>query len=180
MAGSGKVLLLTATAEHDLGSDVEGLIRSLGARFEAEVAREEDLAADDLALSLIQGRSLVEVASRQPSLEAVLEGEGRLQVLELGLDHVVVGPPPGAIVPLDAVVLTAGGTASCEVTQRGLIERLRDHVRPAAEVEVGLGRASIRGTLKAVGPDHLRVESLGQTYLIPISRATRVRVVREQ
>ena len=92
------------------------LLAELGARFDAVVAREEDEAANDLALSLDQDRSLVEVLTRSREPVATPASGVRWPVRRVGPDHVEVDRGGRtALVRLDAAVLEVeDGTPSAD------------------------------------------------------------------
>jgi hypothetical protein len=137
---------------------LQRLFTSLGATFEAEIARDEEEAAEDLAFSLRQGRSLTDVLERNPC--RVLTPAGHQVVTALGEDYVVAGGSPALILPLHRSVFVTGGEGSAPAVSTGtLLHLLRSLARAGARIEVGCGPSSFGGRLLWTGTDHVVMET---------------------
>lgn len=162
-------------ADGDVGLD--GLFVSLEAGYDALVTREEDVAAADLALSLIQDRSLARALVRSGPLDLVRDG-GRAPIVQVGPDHVVLGDAWATHVPFAAgVVAVAGCGVPPEPSDRALVQVMRAAVRDRAGAVVGLDGACERGRLLAAAPDHLILLGRAGRLLIGIAALRWIRIV---
>jgi hypothetical protein len=135
-------------------------LESLETSFDAALARAEDEAASDLAFSLLQGRTLLDLGAREGPWDLYF-GEGRRMPLTLvGRDFVAGGSPPSVLVPAArAVLLHASEGEPARESDAGLIEELRGLAGFAMVVEITTSSAVLRGHLVRVGPDHVAVRT---------------------
>lgn len=135
---------------------------------EAAWAREEDLAADDLAFSLRQDGRLGDVLRRWPGVELRLDEDAWTPVTELGPDHLVLKVPRSTLVPIGRVAaFRSDASAPPALSHIPLAVRLRRLARREASVHVGVGSSTYRGVLRAVTEDHLLLGGEGRELLIP-------------
>jgi hypothetical protein len=140
---------------------------------EAALARDEELAADDLAHSLIQGASLAEALKRWRSTEVLCLGVwGR--VSRKGPDHVVLGDG-ATLVPHRAIAAARSTSGAMSgVTDLSLLERLRGWARASTEVGVRTSQVNFRGRLNSAAPDHLVLAGPEGEILIPLTAVASV------
>lgn len=144
------------------------MIASLDASFEASVARSEEEAASDLALSLRQGRTLAEVLLRSHGIEAHLPGGARFVVTAVGDDFLGGGEPLSRAVPWTWVKLLACPSAAAPTRYRGdLIGLARQWMRRGARVEIMSEAGGLRGPLAEVGSDYLCVTTAAGPGYVP-------------
>lgn len=144
---------------------IDQMLHGLSATFEGSVARHEELAADDLAVSFLQGRSLHEVLERGKSLTLLDRGASGLSISLLGSDYVAVGRPPRLIVPLEHAVLRVGSdNESPRHVEESWIQRARSW--RGRRVLVRMLESESGGVLSLVGADYL-VLSREQQIVIP-------------
>jgi hypothetical protein len=136
---------------------LQRLFTSLGATFEAEIARDEEEAAEDLAFSLRQGRSLADVLERN-SWQLVTPA-GPRQVTGVGKDYVVAGGRPLLVAPLSKAAFVSAHGAKPLVSDNTLLQLLRSLARSGARVEIGLSSGTFGGRLLWTGTDHVVVET---------------------
>lgn len=152
-----------------------GLFESLEATFAAAEAAAEDLAADDLALSLRQDRTLVDVLLRHG---CSLERAGALPepVVAVAPDHVETAT--GNLVPLAAAVVRLEPTPPPAQRDVTLLSVLREYVRSGADVQVEGPSGLVRGRLTTVGRDHLSLATRRGPRVIALGAVRRVSRVR--
>ncbi len=147
--------------------ELDPVLTSLAASFEAAVARSEEEAAADLALSLRQGRALIELLQQADGLEAHLAGGARYPVTLVGDDFCGLGEPVTRVVAWDSALFQS--TASPVVARRfdgDLITLARDWTRLGAYIEVVTAAGGLRGRLAEAGSDYLCVMAkAGPTYV---------------
>lgn len=133
------------------------LLSSLGATFDAAIARAEDRAASDLAISLQQDRSLREVAMRVAV--AVVVPHGRVSpVTTVGRDY--LGTSGGELVPMGGAVLRlASEGPRAETRDDELASVLRGWARASVWVSLSLQDGDLCGPLLLGGRDHVVVRA---------------------
>jgi hypothetical protein len=145
---------------------LQGLFTSLGATFEAEIARDEDVAADDLAFSLRQGRSLADVIERG-SWDLLTPSGPRTLAIVAG-DYVAAGSSPVFITPLAGATFVAGSAhiTPAMLSDRTLLQLLRRLSRGGFDVELETASGQFRGRLLWAGTDHVVIDGIrGQVAL---------------
>jgi hypothetical protein len=141
---------------------VDKLIESLEATFDASVARAEDEAASDLALSLLQDATFVEALRHSGPLEARIDGRVPAPVTEVGDNYLACGSGGSLIVPLGrAVVATTAPGSGPVARETTLLSVLRGHVRRGSIVEVTAHGVAYRGRLAQACIDHLVIVLAG-------------------
>ena len=152
----------------------KGLLADLDALFGAEMARQEDEAADDLAISLKADRHLAE-ALTDGSFELVMD-ERRIAVERVGLDFVQCGE---FLVPFGRFHFVSSAGESPRSVNLRFIDRMRHLARAGSAVELALGGQTLRGPLISVAPDHLVVEARAGAAVMPIGSVSWVRLSPE-
>ncbi|MDQ3662461.1 MAG: hypothetical protein M3454_15695 [Actinomycetota bacterium] len=161
--------------------ELHPVISSLAASFEAAVARSEDEAAADLALSLRQGRALLEVLRLKQGIEAHLSGGARYRVTLLGEDFCAVGEPPNRVFTWQTAVFQATASAAAPVNFAGdLIALAREWTRRGALVEIVTAAGGLRGRLAEVGSDYLCVMATEGPLYLPRAAFTEMTLLRER
>lgn len=161
------------------GSEVDRLVSSIEASFGAAIAREEDVAASDLALSLRQGRSLAEVLGRQGG--RVVRGGGERAISEVGRDYVVLRGGTGAeeIIPLPRLGSVRPGSGERPVvSDEPLVGRLRRWCRGGGAITVETSDGAFEGRLSVVGVDYLELQAAGGPMIVPVEKVRSVRLAR--
>ncbi len=149
-------------------------LETLEASFEASLARDEEVAARDLAFSLAQDRDLGLAAQRMDGCALLLEGGAALQVTEIGLDYLRADT---VVAPLGRAIVRAAPEAPAPVrAERKLLELLNGACRSGALVEVRTSQASFTGRLETVGRDHLGLAGSAGAVLIALGRVLEVRL----
>ena len=157
------------------GSRPVDWLDDLGAAFEAAEAREEEIAAADLAFSLRQDVELATaLAGRGWTL--LLDGGAGAAVDEVGVDYVLAGP---SVVRARNAVLRSGGRLAPVRRERSLAELLGAACRAGAAVEVRAGSLRARGTLVTVGHDHLELRREGTATVIGLDAVDSVTLCAE-
>lgn len=141
------------------------LFSSLEAQFGAAVARAEEEAATDLALSLRQDLSPVDLLSS--AAWTVSTRSGRRAVREVAKDHVRL-EPDGQIVPSASAVFHRSAGPRVIRSERTLVQVLRDAVRSCQQITVDLDDETITGRPLACGDTHILVAGRGQESLLPL------------
>lgn len=159
--------------------DSDKLIASLDASFDAAVAREEDVAASDLAFSLLQERPLPEVLVRRgPALIQLRDGASA-SLSVVGRDYLGAGNPLELLVPAaSAVVVPAEDGASPDYRRETLSTVLRRWARVGQKVQVETTIGAFCGVLVAVGRDHLWLQSEESWAVIGAASVEVIRAVR--
>jgi hypothetical protein len=170
----------TTDPEGGMGEErVDGLLESLGATFDAAVAREEEAAAMDLAMSLRQDRSLIDLLQRG-SWRALLEPGLTPHVVVVGRDVVVAEKPGRHLIPIARLQMTtAPDLDRAELVATSLVEMVRDLARTGRPVIVPSDDGSHQGVLRWVGTDHLALEGHHGVVVIALSAVRRISVIGE-
>jgi hypothetical protein len=161
--------------------ELEQVIARLEARFDAALAREEEEAAADLALSLRQDRLLADLIREGGALRVVV-GDGALSpVTVVGTDYCGTGTPLSCLHRLGSAPLLAGAAGSTpEPRGDSLQEVTRRWARRGQRVELGLETdGGLVGRLAQVGPDSLVLEGVGGRFIVPLWIVRSIRLVHE-
>lgn len=134
------------------GTETDGWLAGLGASFDAALAREEDVAADDLAFSFRQDGDLRATTRGRGWVLLLDGGEAAAPVEEVGADFVSAG---GAVVPVRYAALRSAEGASPRLSERTLSEVLGAACRSNAWVEARAGGTRVEGRLVKAGRDHV-------------------------
>jgi hypothetical protein len=151
------------------------VFRSLESSFEAALAHEDELAANDLALSLLQGRSMRASAARSGSLRVLTDGSAPIPVELIGEDFFASASNGLRLWPLATAIVRSEPGPRPEPVDVRLIEVLRRGLRGGlADCELTCVHRVVRGRLTLVGPDYIAVdEARGRTF-VPVVRLTRI------
>lgn len=161
--------------------ELDPVITSLAASFEAAVARSEDEAAADLALSLRQGRALIEALSLVEGIEGHLSGGARYVVTLLGDDFCGIGEPVTRVFTWGAAVFQSTASAAAPKRFAGdLIALAREWTRRGAYIEVVTAAGGLRGRLSEAGSDYLCVMAAAGPRYIPRAALTEMTLLRER
>jgi len=160
---------------------LEQVIARLEARFDAALAREEEEAAADLALSLRQDRPLADLIRDGGGLR-VVEGDGaQAPVTVVGADYCGTGTPLTCICRLGSAPLVVEPAAPApESLGDSLQEVARRWARGGQRVGLGLETdGSLVGRLAQVGPDNLVLEGTAGRFIVPLWIVRSIRLVHE-
>lgn len=175
-AGSGD-----AEARSGPRDAIDDLIRPLDVAFDAAVARDEEVAADDLALSLDQDRTLSQVLDRTRGamvLNADPEGAQRY-VDGVARDYVWTNHPTPTLTPLyQAIFKVPGRRERVEQRSDTFIDRLRQLARASQTIEAATRFGTFFGTITRARRDHLELRTRIGTLLVPYAELTSVRITR--
>ena len=155
------------------GSETADFVGALDASFEAALAREEEVAAADLAFSLRQDVDVRAAVERSGSAWTLVgPGEARLVVEEVGLDYVRAG---SLLVRTGAATLRATSGPSPRTTEAAFLEILGSWARAGAWVTIG----GVRGRLARVARDHVAVLKDGVETIVGLAAVGSVRIEDE-
>ena len=161
--------------------ELDAAISSLDASFDAAVARSEDEAAADLALSLRQGRALIDVLSLAQGMEAHLSGGSRYPVTMVGDDFCGVGDPVIRVVTWERAVFQTSSSVAAPTRFPGdLIALARQWTRRGAHVEVVTAAGGLRGRLAEAGSDYLCVLARAEPRYVPRAALREMILLRER
>ena len=161
-----------------VGMDAESkhVLRGLAARFDSAVARDEELAARDLARSLRSGRDtrgLIRAGAGLIAPTGLSE-----PIAELGHDYCVAGVDGHWLVPLDAVELLVGRKAPRpREGSEWLSCLLRGLGRSGAHAELFAASGRRFGVLVGAGSDHVLLETQIGPTAIPLAAIRAIRLV---
>jgi hypothetical protein len=148
--------------------ELDPVISNLAASFEASVARSEDEAAADLALSFRQGRALIEALGLAPGIEARLPGGAGCPVTLLGDDFCGFGDPVTRVLTWEKAVFQINASGAVPTRFPGdLIALAREWTRRGAHVEVVTQAGGLRGRLAEAGSDYLCVMAAADPHYVP-------------
>jgi hypothetical protein len=142
------------------------LLDRLESSFDAGVARAEDEAASDLALSLLQDASLTDALQRDGALIVHLAEGSTAPVVRVGADYVACARAGGeVVVPLARAIVSGSPEGEPPLaTERSLVSALRELVRRGAPVEVRTAVGTIRGRLAVATADHVVITRDGPPH----------------
>jgi Protein of unknown function (DUF2642) len=156
------------------------LMESLEASFDAAVARREDEAASDLAISLLQGRSLTDIAGREDAWDLRCGDGRRIPVTLIGRDFIGAGTPTSVLVPAArAVLIRAEEPSRPRRSDASLIEELRGLAGLGATVRVDTQSGSFEGLLARAGPDHVLLQATAGEVLVGLEGISVVELTRQ-
>ena len=160
-------------------AEMERVLSEIEMKFDAELLRQEEEAADDLAAGLRQDRLLREELQRQSS--ALLLHDGRRQeVTVVGRDYVGSGWPLSCVTKIEraVVALQAVGATPADRADT-LLEVVRRWQRARLRVELVLeGGSSVTGMLDRVAADHVLVGGPSGPLMVAIPVVVSIRLVR--
>jgi hypothetical protein len=155
---------------------LDNVLSTLGVAFDAAIARDEEVAAADLAISLRQDRNLRDRLLREGPWRLVL-GDTQSPAVDLvGADFVGAGP---FLVPLArAVAAKAAEGVAARPSPVTLHEVLRGLARARSAVAVSDGGHEWSGFATLCGRDYLALESRGGDVLVPLTVIAWLRLSR--
>lgn len=152
------------------GFEKVGWPDALDAAFDAALAREEDLAAADLAFSLRQDVDVREAVRRSGSAWTLVGAGGtRLPVDEVGIDYVRAG---STFTRTRVATLRSSRGPSPETTDAMFLERLGAAARAGAAADT----AGLSGRLVRVGKDHIALEKDGSETIVGLDAVETIRL----
>lgn len=156
------------------GSEAINWIGALEASFEAGRAREEDIAAADLAFSLGQDVDVRGVIARSQT-GWVLAGAdaAATPVDEVGADYVRAGD---LVVPSRGATLRSATGARPSPAERTFLELLGEACRTGATATVVCGGTNLSGRLVRVGNDHLALQHGDVETMVGLAAVQTVRL----
>lgn len=163
------------------GDPIKRFLDRLETSFDACVAKEEEGAAADLAVSLQRGMILAErLRALRRSLALLLPEGGRMPVSVVGPEHVGCGRPVRLVAPIDTAIVAAGDAHPPEVTPDTLMQALRPWADAGRCVEITSAGAvgSFQGRLVVAAPDHIVIEKAVEQVMVPIGALGAIRLAR--
>jgi hypothetical protein len=166
---------------------LQRMMEALEASFEAALERSEEVAADDLAFSLLQDSRLPVALSRASGYRLHLAGVGSLEVSAIGLDFVGAGDPLEVVAPSARAVAVGvpsadppvGSEERPSIARVPMLEILRRWARLGHRAEVATGEGTFRGLLTRACPDHLALGRGSREVLVGMGAIRYVRRVLE-
>lgn len=156
---------------------LQPIFESLELGFEVGLARDEEEAASDLAMTLRQAQGLRELLIRRPVLLRAADTPLAL-VSRVGRDFVFC-EREGFIAPLEAAHFVFGaGTPRPESSPETLVQLLRRLARSGASVTVQTTAGEATGALAAAADDHVEIHAATGPVLVPLGRVSLVRLCR--
>lgn len=160
--------------------DLDRVLEAAGAQFEAAVAAEEDAAASDLALSLLQGSELSVLLCRSPwSLRRASGGTAPVRLVgpDAAMASTMQYGPPDLVVPLRAALFLAGGGEPPTRTVDTFVSVLRRRVRTGGSIRLFLGEEPLEGRPKLVTETHVVLVRPHGEAVIPVSEIKEVQLI---
>lgn len=161
--------------------ELERVIGRLEARFDAALAREDEVAARDLQVSLRHGQALADLLRSGTALR-LLEADGATsEVTAIGSDYCGIGVPLSCIRRLGrtAFLVTADG-APPEVRRDSLHEVADRWARAGRRVELTLETDRLyAGRLGQVGPDNMVLEGSPGRVIVSLELVRSIRLAHE-
>ena len=148
-----------------MDSQFDRLLSSLDSSFSAALDRSEEEAADDLALSLRQGQTLLQYLSHMPV--GVRAGTSTIPVVEVGRDFVRTAG--GTLYPGSSTMFQVLPTGMPpRATDEYLGEVLRAAVRAGASADIEGPGGQVAGLLVQCGPDYVCIRANDGDVLLPL------------
>lgn len=158
--------------------ELQRLLSDLETRFDAELTRQEEEAAADLASGLRQDRLLRAELERCSAGRLLVEGLPA-DISVVGRDYVGSGWPLSCVTKIErAVVGLDGGGPAPLSRQDTLIEVVRRWQRARLRVEVVMAGGSVTGRLDRVAADHLLIGRDRGSVIAALPVVTSIRLVR--
>ena len=159
--------------------EVDRVLESASAQFEAALAAQEDTAANDLALSLLQDSALSVLLTRSAWL-VQRPGGGAAVLTHIGPDVVIASSGAGnsedLIVPLATARFVAGEGGPPEQISDRFIALLRREVRRRSTAGVWIGGEPLEGRLKLVTESHLVLGRPAGEAVLPLRHVREVQI----
>lgn len=152
------------------GSESVEWVDALEASFEAGLARDEEVAADDLAFSLRQDVDVRAAVARSGTAWVLAGGAA---VDEIGADYVLAG---ALAVPSSRAFLRAAPGHPPRTSGATLLELLGRVCRSGGRVTIQSPLGSASGRLVRVGKDHVAVRNDGLETVVGLGALESVRL----
>jgi hypothetical protein len=172
-----KLALALLRGRTSMDERLDRVFEGLSATFDAAVAREEDIAASDLAFSLAQDRTIAELLQRRAGA-LLLDGQTRFPVTAVGNDYLMTEDPTTVVPLARAVVVADARGRPADVRRGGMVALLRSWARAGACVQVGTPQGVFSGRIVRASTDHLCVcgrreiaVALGAVRWVRVARA---------
>lgn len=161
-----------------MDSELERVLTEIEMRFDAELGRQEEEAAHDLAVGFRQDRLLRTELERESA--AILSGDGRRQeVTVVGRDYVGSGWPLALVTKIERAVICLQGSSSPPVARDDtFIEVVRRWQRARLRVELSMKEGTVSGVLDRVAVDHLLIGTCSGPLMVPLPVVLSIRLVR--
>ena len=161
-------------------SDLDRVLEAAGAQFEAAVAAEEDAAAGDLALSLLQGTELAVLLCRAPWSVRRPAG-GSAQVVQVGPDVALASSwlrgPADLLIPLERALFVNGEGSAPQRSVDTFVAALRHRVRTGGRMRVVIGEEPIEGRPRLVTETHIVLTRSHGEAVIPVAEVREVQLI---
>ena len=157
---------------------LQSLFDSLELGFEVGLARDEEEAASDLAVTLRQSQGLREVLARYPAIFQA-PGVSPASISLLGHDC-VMSEDAGLLAPIAAVHFHVGPAEGDRprLTPETFVQVLRRWARLRSPVAIQAEAGPVTGRLMACAEDHIEIQAKSGRVLIPLRGVVAVRLCR--
>jgi hypothetical protein len=157
------------------GSGAVEWAETLEATFEAGLAREEEIAASDLAFSLRQDVDLQAAVARSGAgWNLLAPGGATAAVDDVGVDYVRAAT---LLVRASHAVLRSTDGPKPRVVDRRLLELLGEACRSGVEASVTTGNGTTAGRLIRVANDHLALRNEDSEMVVGLGAVESVRLL---
>lgn len=172
-------------------ADLPAVVSDLEAAFVAALQRDEELAADDLASSLLHDLDIPRAVARMSRPELLLADGRAFPVVEVGLDHLVAGERNPVCVPTAFAVVrgdsqrvtvpsqTGGNRERTPFSSVTLLERMRRWASEELPVRVATASDSYEGVLTRATPDHVAIQRASREIFVSWGSVREVRRLRD-
>lgn len=155
-------------------------LSSLELEFDAALARDEEAAADDLAMSLDQDRGLDDLLRRKATSTPSRNASGPAEVTAFGTDYVRVRGTDGEeILPAHKVVFRLEDTGEPPSNGPKFFTDVARHLaRSRARISIETPSGPFEGEVSRARPDHLQLETKRGSLLVPYDAIDRLKIRR--
>lgn len=154
------------------------LLAGLNESFEAAVAREEEIAASDLARSFRRGADLGERLRRGGEVTLIEDGV-RVPVAGIGGDYFTCGDPAVLVGRLDRNLLAVASVGRAPSRPADALRAVGDWAAREEQVRVGTaGEGVYEGRLLHARADHLVLRTPLEELVLPMGIVKSIRLVR--
>lgn len=162
-----------------MDAELERVIAEIESRFDSELARQEEEAAEDLAAGLRQDR-LLRAELRRRAAGLLIHDGGRSEITIVGRDYLGCGWPLSAVTKIERAVVALQDVGAPPATRDDtFIEVVRRWQRARLRVELTTaGEVPLSGTLDRVAGDHVLIETLAGPVIVALPVIGSVRLVR--
>ena len=162
-----------------MDGSLENLLAGLESSFDAALARDEEIAAADLARSLDRGAELRHRLVRARGVVLLLSSETRLPVANVGADYCACGDPPFLLAPLHNATFALGRAGLPPSDAPAMLKQaLGRWADRSAAVEIATPAGRRAGRLVQASADHVLLETRDQRIVVPMATVGSVRLSR--